>query len=135
MVCELECYRWDAILMSETWRPEKSTITNTELALFSTRSGDKKSFIDTEYISERAITTTIVVNHHQRIKLMSVYFSHSGYADRKNVQIDRRAYDKLKNTYLLLEETSMQNWDLVTEPNALVLADTHSTRETKEVIG
>ena len=36
--------------------------------------------IDTEYINERAITATIMVNH-QRIKLMSVYFSHSGYAD------------------------------------------------------
>ena len=49
MVCELEGYRWDAILMSETWSPEKSeiwdthqkhifmraenTTTNTELAL------------------------------------------------------------------------------------------------------
>ena len=29
----------------------------------------------------------------------------------------------------------MQNRDLVTEPNAKVLADTPSTRETKEVIG
>ena len=40
-----------------------------------------------------------------------------------------------KNTYPLEEETSMQNWDLVTEQNAQVWADTHSTRETKEVIG
>ena len=29
----------------------------------------------------------------------------------------------------------MQNWDLTTEPNAHVLADTHLTRESKEVIG
>ena len=35
---------------------------------------------DTEYINERAITATIVVNR-QRIKLMSVYFLRSGYAD------------------------------------------------------
>ena len=40
-----------------------------------------------------------------------------------------------KDTYLLLEDTSMQNWDLVTEKNAKVLADTRSTREIKEVIG
>ena len=33
-----------------------------------------------EYINEPAITATIVANH-QRIKLMSVYFSHSKYAD------------------------------------------------------
>ena len=36
--------------------------------------------IDTEYIAERATTATIVANN-QRIKLKSVYFSHSGYAD------------------------------------------------------
>ena len=29
----------------------------------------------------------------------------------------------------------MQNWDLDTELNVLVLAGTHSTRETEEVIG
>ena len=40
----------------------------------------RQKVIDTEYISERAITTTIVVNH-QRIKLMSVYFRRSGCAD------------------------------------------------------
>ena len=39
----------------------------------------RQRIIDT-VINERAITTTIVVNR-QRIKLMSVYFSHSGYAD------------------------------------------------------
>ena len=40
----------------------------------------KQRIIDTEYINERAISTTIMVNR-QRIKLMSVYFRHSGYAD------------------------------------------------------
>ena len=29
MVCELEGYRWDAILLSETWRPDKSEIWET----------------------------------------------------------------------------------------------------------
>ena len=24
MVCELQGYRWDAILMSETWRPDRN---------------------------------------------------------------------------------------------------------------
>ena len=37
----------------------------------------RKRINDTEYISERAITATIMGNH-QRIKLMSVYFLHSG---------------------------------------------------------
>ena len=40
----------------------------------------KQIRIDTEYINERAISTTILVNR-QRIKLMSVYCTHSGYAD------------------------------------------------------
>ena len=29
MVCELEGYRWNAILMSEMWRPDKSEIWDT----------------------------------------------------------------------------------------------------------
>ena len=40
----------------------------------------RQRIIDTEYIHERAITATIVVNR-QHIKLMSVYFTHSRYAD------------------------------------------------------
>ena len=40
----------------------------------------RKRIIDTEYINERAITTTTLVNR-QHIKLMSVYFPHSKYAD------------------------------------------------------
>ena len=40
----------------------------------------RKRIIDTEYINERAITTTFLVNR-QHIKLMSVYFPHSKYAD------------------------------------------------------
>ena len=40
----------------------------------------RKSIIDTEYINERAITTTVLVNR-QQVKLMSVYFPHSKYAD------------------------------------------------------
>ena len=40
----------------------------------------KQRIIDTEYINERAISTTILVNR-QRIKLMSENFLHSRYAD------------------------------------------------------
>ena len=97
----------------------------------------RQKIINTEYINERAITATIVVNH-QRIKLMSVYFTHSGYADHhveKCTEQSRNTRQTAKITYRLLEETSMQNWGLATEPNVQVLADTHSTRETKEVTG
>ena len=40
----------------------------------------RKRIKDTEYISERAITTSTTVKH-QRVMLMSVNFRHSGYAD------------------------------------------------------
>ena len=87
MVCELEGYRWDATIMSETWRPDKSEIWETHHKHIFMGAGkhdnkhgvgimlNKKwrhKNIDTEYINERAITATIVVNR-QRIKLMSVY--------------------------------------------------------------
>ena len=51
--------------------------------------------MDTEYINERAIATTIVVNR-QRIKLMSVYFPHSGYADHHIEKMSRRSRSTLK---------------------------------------
>ena len=53
-----------------------------------------------EYIIERATTATIVVNH-QGIKLMSVYFHHSGYATNtsKNVHNDRETHDKLQKKH------------------------------------
>ena len=31
VVCELESYRWDAILLSETWRQDKSEIWETHI--------------------------------------------------------------------------------------------------------
>ena len=87
MISELEGYRWDAILLSEKWRSEKSEILETHhkhifIGKFDNKHGvcimlNKKwrqQVIDTEYISERAITTTIVVDQ-QRIKFMSVYFT------------------------------------------------------------
>ena len=40
----------------------------------------RERIIDTDYINERAIKTTILVNR-RRIDLMSVYFPHSKYAD------------------------------------------------------
>ena len=95
MICELEGYRWDASVLNETWRPAKSEIWETHHKHMFMGAGKyvnkhgvgimlnkkwRQRIIDTEYISERAITATIMVNH-QRIKLMSVYFPHSGFAD------------------------------------------------------
>ena len=66
MISELEGYRLDAILLNETWRPDKSefwethhihvqenTTTNTEFGIVLNKNGDEK-IIDNEYISERA---------------------------------------------------------------------------------
>ena len=97
MVFEFEGCRWDAIFLSETWRREKSEIWEIHhkpifmgAGKYNNKHGvgimlNKKwrqRIIDTEYINERTITATIVVNR-QRIKLMSVYFSHLGYADHQ----------------------------------------------------
>ena len=95
MVSELEGYRWDAILLSQTWRHEQAEIWETHHKHIFMGAGNydnkqgvgimlnkrwRKRIIDTEYINERAITTTVLVNR-QHIKLMSVYFPHSKYAD------------------------------------------------------
>ena len=68
----------------------------------------------TDYISERAMSTSITVNK-QHVLLMSVYVTHSGYGtttlkrctdQSRNLQIPTR------RTYKLWEGTSMPNWDL-----------------------
>ena len=60
----------------------------------------RKRIIDTEYINERAITTTILVNR-QHLKLMSVYFPHSKYADhhieKMYKTIEKRMMNNKKN--------------------------------------
>ena len=75
MVCELEGYRWDAILLSETWRHEQAEIweTHHKHICMGARKYDNKHgvgimlnekwrqrIMDAEYINERAITATIV---------------------------------------------------------------------------
>ena len=95
LLTELEGYSWDAILLNETWRHEPAELWETQHKHIFMGAGKydnkhgvgimlnkrwRKRIIDTEYINERAITTTILVNR-QHIKLMSVYFPHSKYAD------------------------------------------------------
>ena len=82
----------------------------------------RKRIIDTEYINERAITTTILVNR-QHIKLMSVYFHHSKYADHHSEKMykqSRNTWRTVINTYQSLEETSMLSCDLEKERNVKV---------------
>ena len=108
MVRELEGYRWDAIFLSETWRQDKSEMwdTHDKHIFMGTGKYDNKHgvgimlnkkwrqrIMDAEYINERAISTTIVVNR-QRIRLMSAYFTHSGYADH-HIEKMYRTIEKL----------------------------------------
>ena len=95
MIREFEGYRWDAVLVNETWRTAKSEIWETHQRHIFTgaRKYENKHEVgillnkkwrnrinDTECFSEPATATTITVNH-QRIMLMSVYFLYSEYAD------------------------------------------------------
>ena len=95
LVTELEGYRWDAILLSETWRHEPAELWETQhnhifmgAGKYENKHGVgimlnkrwRKRIIDTDYINERVIKTTILVNR-QHIDLMSVCFPHSKYAD------------------------------------------------------
>ena len=127
MICELESYRWNAVLLDEIWMLAKSKnfgdtsqthvhgskkYNNTHGVGMLLNKKWQQIIIDIEYISERAITTTIVVNH-QRIKLMSVYFPHSKYADN-HVE---KCTENLRTTripativYRLLEEISSLHW-------------------------
>ena len=87
---------------------QENMTTNTELDFMLNRKW-RQEIIDTEYINERAITATIVVNH-QRIKLMSVYFSHSGYADHHVENMYRtikKTTNYTKHAYQLLVEISL----------------------------
>ena len=115
MVCELECYRWDAMFVSETWRQEKSEIWETHHkhifmgeGKYDNRHGVgiilskkwKQRIIDTEYVVNRlriqlmsVVSPTRDMRTITRIKLMSVYFTHSRYADHN-----------IENMYKMIEK-------------------------------
>ena len=152
MATELEGYKWDAIFLIETWRhePAESWETHHKHIFMGAGKYDnkhgvgimlnqkwRKRIIDTEYINERAITTTILVNR-QHIKLMSVYFPHSKHADHHIEEMYKTIEKHMmnnKNTFQSLEETSMLSRDPEKERNVKVLAGTLSTKVTKEETG
>ena len=149
--CELEDHRWDTILMIETWRPNKSEIWETHqkhifmgAGKYDTKHGVgimlnrkwRQKIIDTEYINERAITATIVVNH-QRSKLMSVYFSHSGYADH-HVETMNRTIEKHTTNCKKCIPIVGGDFNAELGPGygtECTSVDTHSTEDTREVTG
>ena len=112
MICELEGYRWDAVLLNETWRLAKSEIWDKHVVGILLNKKWRQRIIDTEYINERATTTMNMVNH-QRIKLMSAYF----LTRDMPIITSKKMYKKLRNTrnpkrrsYRLWEVTSTLNW-------------------------
>ena len=151
MVCELEGYRWDAISMGETRRPDRSEIWETRhrTHIHGCRKIRKRKRswnyaeqeVEAKNYRYRIHQRTGHHHHnrgqpptHQTDECALLPLGVCGPSHRENVQNDREAHSKLqKKTYPLLEETSMQKWDLVTELKVQVLAGTHSTRETKEV--
>ena len=121
-------------LLSETWRQEQAEIWETHHKHIFMGSGKlnnkhgvgimlnkrwRQRIIDTEYINERAITTTILVNR-QHIKLMSVYFPTQNMRIttlRRCTKQSRNTWRTVISTYQSLEETSMLSWDLEKERN------------------
>ena len=115
--------------MNETWRHEPAELRETQHKHIFMSAGKydnkhgvgimlnkrwRKRIIDTEYINERAITTTILVNR-QHINLMSVYFPHSKYADHQIEKMYKTIEKHMvhnNKTFQSLEETSMLSWDL-----------------------
>ena len=58
LVSELEGYRWDAILLNETWRHAQAEIWDTHhKPIFMVPNKRWRKRINKEYINERAITT------------------------------------------------------------------------------
>ena len=139
----MEGCRWDAILVSESWSASNAEIWESQQGHMFMGSGKvenkhgigilvnkkwRKHINWTDYISERAITTSITVNK-QHVLLMIVYFTHSGYADH-HVEKVYRSIEKLTKS-----KKQNMNWDQGLVLNVSVLDRTHSKWETREENG
>ena len=108
---EVEGSRWDAILISETWRASNAEIWETQhghrfmgSGKFENKHGVgilvnkkwRRHIKWTDYISERAISTSIAGNK-QHVLLMSANFLLSGYADHY-VEKVYRSMEQLTNS-------------------------------------
>ena len=150
LITELEGYRGDATLLNETWRHEQTELWETchkHIFMGAGKYDNKhevwiifnkiwrKRIIDIEYINERVITTTILISR-QHIKLMSMYFPDSKYADhhieKMYKTIEKHMLNNKKNTFQSLEKTSILSWDMQKERNVRVLASTLQTKVTRE---
>ena len=94
MFNEVQGCKWDAILVSETWRPKPEEVWGSDQGHIVMGAGKyvykhgaaiivkkwKHRINWTKCISERIIATSITVNK-QPITLLSVYMPHNGYAD------------------------------------------------------
>ena len=147
MVCELEGCRWDAIIMSATWRPDKSEIWETHqkhilMGENSTTNAEWELYVEQEVATKNyrhrlhQRTGHHCNDHgkpptHQTDERLSPTLGTCGPPRRENVQ-NHCTRLAAKIAYRLLEETSTLIWDQVTELNVQVLVNTHSTEETRE---
>ena len=90
LICEVRDCKWDALLISESWKPEKDAPRSGVRILLNRKWKNKINWAD--YLSERNIAKSITVNS-QSVLLMSVYFPHSGYADH-HIEKAYRAIEK-----------------------------------------
>ena len=126
MTQEVEGCRWDVFLISETLRASNAEIWETQQGHIFMGSGKfenkhrvgilvnkkwRKRVNWTDYINERAISTSITVNK-QHVLLMRVYFS-SGHADHHVELCTEQSKSRIprKRTYKLWEGISMPSWD------------------------
>ena len=103
LVTELEGYRRDAILLNETWKHQQAELWETHHKHIFMGAGKydnkhgvgimlnkrwRKIIVDTEYINERAINTTILVNPstHQIDECVLLTLEICGSPHREDVQ-------------------------------------------------
>ena len=133
MICDLEGYRWDAVLLNEIWRPSKSGIweTHHKHIFMRERKYDNKHGVGillNKNWRQRivdAITTMIMVNH-KRIKLMSVYFLQK--------TIEKHTNSSKKSIQIVGGDFNAKLGPGYGVERAGVGPHTHSMKETKEEI-
>ena len=113
---EVEGCKWDAQLLSETWRPNQAELLRVAARTHfygcrkireRTRRGNTseqdvaKKIKWTEYINEHAIAKSITVNK-QRIMSMSVFFPDTGHADH-HVERAYKTIEKLTRSRMNIQ--------------------------------
>ena len=136
---EIQGAKWDVILVSETWRPNKEIwmesgkfVNKLGVAIIVNKRWRSK--INCECVSERVIAASISVNRHP-ITLISAYMPHSGYPDH---QVEK-TYEAIRGVIATDKNMKIIGGDFNAElgPGDGVEQTSvgHSTKRTAEVNG